>query len=626
VRFGSFQAAALAAASFLCPPPGAAEDLQDLYYGEALFHAYQGDYFDALERLDTEIAQHYRVDERHLDSLHPHIDHAEFSVGDFELSYRMHHRAGRAIRAVLEGDVPEPVRNEAAYRLAQIHFQKGAPEDALRALSGIRGEIPEGLADDIDFLRANVYLALQQPSRAVDVLEELRASKDLEGFAAYNLGIALLQDGREGEARAQLERAGRVAGDDRAQLAIRDKSNLVLGTMLFEVSEFGSAQESLDRVRLRGPFSNQALLRAGWADASAENFERAVVPWSILAERSPTDAAVQEAILVLPYAYSKLAVHGRAALLYGRAVETFGSELEKIDASIESIRDGRFLEALLREEIRQDADWVIRLRDLPESPETFYLMALMASHEFQTALQNVLDLEGLRKRLVGWQRSLDAFDDLLRLRRGYYAPLLPAMDVRFRELDARLRLRRAQKEHLADRLEKMLVAPRPELLATASEQAVLARLGVLEAGLGEEDAALQGALRARIARLRGVVSWSLDTEYHERLTETHAHLRELNEELAVLDTRYEAFVRARQAATHSYAGHDAPIQRLRAKLQRSLDRLATLIARQGHLLETVAIEELVGRRQRLAEYHNQARFAFADSYDRASKAQATGGQ
>ena len=59
---------------------------------------------------------------------------------------------------------------------------------------------------------------------------------------------------------------------------------------------------------------------------------------------------------------------------------------------------------------------------------------------------------------------------------------------------------------------------------------------------------------------------------------------------------------------------------------RSLDRLTTLIARQGHLLEQVAIAELSGRRQRLAEYHNQARFAFADSYDRASKAQATGGQ
>ena len=160
-------------------------------------------------------------------------------------------------------------------------------------------------------------------------------------------------------------------------------------------------------MRLEGPFSNQALLRAGWADASAENFERALVPWSILAEREPTDAAVQDALLALPYAYSKLAVHGRAAVLYGRAVEAFGKELVKVDASIASIEKGEFLKDLVREEIRQDKDWVIRLRSLPDAPETFYLMALMASHDFQTALQNYLDLEDMRKKLVAWQGSLD---------------------------------------------------------------------------------------------------------------------------------------------------------------------------------------------------------------------------
>ena len=614
------QAALSAVAAILCAHPGAAAELRDLYYGEALFHAYQGDYFDALERLDAEISQHYRVDEPRLDSLHQHIDHAEFSVGDFELYYRMHHRAGRAIRAVLEGDVSEPVRNEAAYRLAKIHFQKGQPEEAMRALAGIQGEVPESIRDDIDFLRANVHMALRQPSEAIPVLSELQGSADLEGFATYNLGIALLQDGRDEEARVQLERAGRVSGRDQALLAIRDKSNLVLGTMLFEASQFGPAQKSLDRVRLRGPFSNQALLRAGWADASADNFERALVPWSILAERAPTDAAVQEAILVLPYAYSKLDVHGRAALLYGQAVESFGTELEKVDASIESIRDGKFLQALLREEIRQNEDWVIRLRSLPKTPETFYLMALMASHDFQTALQNVLDLEDLRKRLVVWQRTLTSFEDLVRLRRGYYEPLLPEMDARFRELDARLRLRREQQVNLDQRLQKMLVAARPELLATASEQSLAARLAALEAKVGDEAGSMQADLRARIARLRGVLSWRWVTAYHERLTETHDHLRELNAQVARLDEQYEGFVRSRQAAAHSYVGYDGSIRHLRVRLKRSIERLEGLMVRQGHLLEVVAVDERVARRKRLADFHNQARFAFADSYDRASKA------
>ena len=69
-------------------------DLRDLYFGEALYRAYQGQFFDAIQRLDTELAMYHGLDEPGLDTLHFHVNDAEFSVGDFELNYRMHQRAG----------------------------------------------------------------------------------------------------------------------------------------------------------------------------------------------------------------------------------------------------------------------------------------------------------------------------------------------------------------------------------------------------------------------------------------------------------------------------------------------------------------------------------------------------
>jgi tetratricopeptide (TPR) repeat protein len=255
----------LALALGLAARPVTGSDLRDLYFGEALYHAYQGQYFDALQRLDTELAQYHVLDEPKLDTLHYHINDAEFSVGDFELDYRMHQRAGRAIKAVLEGAVDEAVRNEAAFRLARIHFQKGQLDDALQALARIKGTVPEEIRGDVEFLRSNVYMATGQPGEAVKVLAQLKSNERLAGFVAYNLGIALLQDGRPQEAIEQLEKAGQLPAGDPAGLAIRDKSNLVLGTMLFESGNFERAKQALDRVHLQGPFSNHALLRAGWA-------------------------------------------------------------------------------------------------------------------------------------------------------------------------------------------------------------------------------------------------------------------------------------------------------------------------------------------------------------------------
>jgi hypothetical protein len=45
------------------------------------------------------------------------------------------------------------------------------------------------------------------------------------------------------------------------------------------------------------------------------------------------------------------------------------------------------------------------------------------------------------------------------------------------------------------------------------------------------------------------------------------------------------------------------------------------MARQGHILEEMAVNELSSRRERLAEYQIKARFSLADSYDRAARAE-----
>src|SRR6267378_1730857 len=590
----------LALALGLAARPVTGGDLRDPYFGEALYHAYQGQYFDALQRLDTELAQYHVLDEPKLDTLHYHINDAEFSVGDFELDYRMHQRAGRAIKAVLEGAVDEAVRNEAAFRLARIHFQKGQLDDALQALARIKGKVPEEVKGDLEFLRANVYLATGQPSEAVKVLAQLKSNE-------------------------HLDKAGQVPADDPASLAIRDKSNLVLGTMLFESGNFERARQSLDRVHLEGPFSNQALLRAGWAEASAQQYDRALVPWNILVDREPTDAAVQEVILAVPHAYASLNLHGRAALLYGRALELFSNQIERVDASIRSIREGQFLNALIREESREDETWIIRLRSLPDAPETYYLMESMASHDFQTALQNYLDLEDLRSRFIAWKTSLDAFDDIIRLRGQNYEPLLPEVDAQFRELDSRIRLRLEQRKHLAERLQAILTAPRPGYLATAEEQIAGERSALIEKRLGNSNDPESLALRQRAVRLRGALTWRLETEYNDRLTAAYVHLNELKAPLDALTRQYDAFVGTRQAATHSYVGYDVQIARLRERVGDALQRVDMLIARQGHMIETVAINQLEARRERLAVQQTAARFGVADSYDRAARAPSDAG-
>jgi len=595
--------------------------LKDLYYGEALYSAYQGEWFEAIARIDSELAQYRGLDEPALNSLYYHVDRAEFNVGDFELFYRMHQRAGRAIKAVIEGNVEETVRNEAIFRLARIYFQKDQPQNAQQAVERIKGAVPEEIRDDLAFLRAQIFMANGRFDDAARILEDLQGAKSLEGFTTYNLGIALLKSGKAREGRQYIDRTGRIESNNPATLAIKDKSNLVLGDKLMNENNFEGAKEVLNRVRLSGPFSNRALLGSGWADVSRERFENALVPWSILAEREVTDSAVQEGMLAVPYAYGKLGVYGKAALMYGKALEAFGKEIDKLGASITSIREGKFLKALVREELIQDANWVVKLRELPETPETFYLLDLMASHDFQESLKSYLDLEQLRKKLEVWSGDLVAFEGVIEQRRAYYQPLLPAIDREFRRLDSQMRLRLEQRDRIEQRLQAMLVAPRPDYLATAEERIVSEQLSHLEERVIAHSTVVAPEIGDRIRRLRGALDWKIYTEYDQRLTAAHKNLRELNHVINLLHKQYTSFVRTRQAATQSYEGYDEVIRSQRARITAALEKVRELMAREGQILEIMAVNELSKRRDRLDEFQVKARFALADSYDRASKAQ-----
>ncbi|WP_455198435.1 tetratricopeptide repeat protein, partial [Kaarinaea lacus] len=226
------------------------EELKDLYFGEALFYANQGYYFDAISRLDTELAQYYDLDEPELNSLFYHIGNAEFSVGDFELYYRMHNRAGRAIKAVIEGNVEETIRNEAIYRLAKMYYQKQQPLNALHTIERLKGEIPESIQYEEPFLRAQIYIETGRFTDAIKLLRDLEKEKKLEGYVGYNLGVALIQSGDEQNGILQLNKVGQIKSDDERIQAMRDKANLVLGFRLLEAGQESQAKQYLQRIRL----------------------------------------------------------------------------------------------------------------------------------------------------------------------------------------------------------------------------------------------------------------------------------------------------------------------------------------------------------------------------------------
>ena len=59
------------------------------------------------------------------------------------------------------------------------------------------------------------------------------------------------------------------------------------------------------------------------------------------------------------------------------------------------------------------------------------------------------------------------FGEIIQLRARYYEGVLPPVDTRFKALDSQRRLRMEQRQTLNERLQRLLVEPRPDFLQTA---------------------------------------------------------------------------------------------------------------------------------------------------------------
>ena len=335
-------------------------ELRDLYFGEVLYYAYQDQHFDALARLDTELSQYHKLDESELDVFHMHAGQAEFSVGDLELQYRMSLRAGKAIQAVLGEGIDLATRNQAALALARMFYKKDDPQSTLYALDLIReepdksryqekysldvlrGKEPESFKTDVAYLRAMASIDTGQFAEAVKLLQPIEKEKTLKGYVLYNLGIALIQNGKEKEGDMVLDELGQMETDDNGLLALKDKTNLKLAYRYLDTGNLKQAKIHFQRVRLDGPYSNKALLGAGWVDVAEGHFDRALVAWSILHKRNNTNYSVQESMMAVPYAYGKLQAYGKSANLYNHAMNVFAEEVSSMDDSIKSIRKGIF--------------------------------------------------------------------------------------------------------------------------------------------------------------------------------------------------------------------------------------------------------------------------------------------
>ncbi len=593
-------------------PPGLpAVKVQDLHYGDVLFHHYQHDHFDALVRLAA-----YRDQTR----LVAHVRDAELLRGGLYLSLGQHREAREIFERLLaDTATPAAVRDQAWFYLGKVLYAAGQFEESERALRAAAGALPEALEPERRLLLAQGLMYRQLHDEAIAVLEGWQGPPRWMAYGQFNLGVALVRAGRAEQGLPLLDAVGRLVSEDAELIALRDKANVAIGYANLQAGDPDAARLALDRVQLAGSQSSKALLGAGWADAAEGDLQRALVPWLELHRRAVQDSAVQESYLAVPYAYAELGAIGQAVEYYKQAIASYDAERARIDESIGAIRAGRLLQAALTADSDGRHGWFGQLAEVPDAPESRYLYQLLAGHEFQEGLKSYRSLEAMSGNLSAWADSLGAFTDMVDTRRQAFTARLPGAEARLSTVDvATLNQRR---DRLHARLESALAERDVHALATPREREWLDMLNAVDAGLAARpgDAALDDAReKARLAR--GVLTWRLDAAWKVRSWQAERAMRELDAAVYDARTRETASSRAREGAPERNDALGARVTAMTPRVAALAARVEAAKSAQARFLADIAVGELNAQRQRLDEYSVQARYAIATIYDRASAA------
>jgi hypothetical protein len=582
--------------------------IRDLHYGDVLFYLYQDDDFEAITRLTA--YQHWNL-------IPHHEDEGQLLLGGLYLSLGMHNEAGERFQTLLTQDVPTGVRNRAWFYLAQVWYARGYLDKADEALRKIQGKLSPELEAQKDHLFANVLMYEGKFDEAIRLLVLWKGAPGWSAYARFNLGVALVRQKRLSEAEPFLTAVGTMYAPTPEMLALKDRANLAQGFAELQAEQPAKAKISLERVRLNGPYSNKALLGTGWADAALGDYKAALNPWMELRNRNLLDAAVQESLLAVPFAFGKLNANAQSAEYYESAVESYDAETVRLDDAITRINSGSMLEQVIKSERESRYGWFWQLKTVPDAPESRYLYTVLAGHDFQEGLKNYRDLVFMAHTLDKWGDSMEAFGDMIDTRERAYAERLPRVDAL---LASRAVEKLAQrKTDLDNRLNDVDGGKDVAALGSAEERDQWARLQRLEAALATApDDQDKADLKERLRLVKGVLYFRLNDSFKARMWQQRRTIKDLDLALQEAQNRWIRVEHARQSVPTNNGEFAARVAALKARIDALQIRMAATEQKQSVYLAQVAVAELQQQKDRLATYQVQARFALATMYDRAA--------
>lgn len=573
-------------------------DTREPVFGQIYYDYHMGHRFSAL---NTTILQ------KNKGMFNDEDAETESLLGDLYTEFGLPREADAALSRVQSQDIPSSTRNMPWLRYGKYLFKLGndvATENYLRKPPANLTSFQES---ERRLLLANVLIRKKSYPEAVSQLLDMPAQGALASYGLYNLGIAYLQDGQTDIGIFNLNEMIRLAGDDEESLSLKDKAALAIAYRYLQTKNYIGARDSLLRVRLKGPYSNSALLTLAYSYYLSQQYQEALPALLELQSRNPADAAVQEAYLLTARTYEDLGAKNQAVASYRIAAMTLREQLTQLERTALRVDEDKWPDMLSPMQVNTiDAD-PLNIKDIPASNNaiTAGLFAkLFASAPFNEGFRTYRQLARIQELLDVRLRDINALEE--------NAKTLEARQATMAEHEAKLKALRDNyvllvKKWQDTQIRAKRMGTNADAYTDAATQAETNRLQQInrlarKVNKLEQDPKQVQELTERLNRLRNLTQFEVARhaasrdDIYRKLQDSTEQLRMTKARLSALDTLLND---NKQVIAKKHSTKFASMRDKAEKLKENVKQ--TRLTQQSELRDLAKnlIEE---RRQRLTTY------------------------
>ncbi|HQV21656.1 MAG TPA: hypothetical protein PLJ88_01020 [Agitococcus sp.] len=513
-------------------------DTREPVFGQIYYDYHMGQRFSALNAILLEKNKGMFSDED---------PETESILGDLYTEFGLPREADVALSRVQAQDIPSSTRNMPWLRYADYLSKLGndvTTENYLR-------KPPQNLTNQQEsqrrLLLSNVLIRKKNYAEAISLLLDMPTKGATGSYGLYNLGVSYIQEGQVDLGIKQLNDMIRLANNDNESLDLKDKAALTIAHRYLQDGNYAGARDSLMRIRLKGPYSNAALLALSYSYYLNNQYQEALPAALELHARNPADPAVQEAFLLASRIYEDVGANNQALSSYRVATMTLRDQLLELERTARRIDEEKWPDVLSPMRVNSNESDPLNIKVIPATNDAVIaglFAKLFASSQFHEQFKSYRQLQRMQELLDVRLRDLAALEQV--------STQLEARKAQLPELKGKLTTLRdayanAIKNWQNIQLRTKQMANNADFYTEAATQAETARLQqinrlsrkVNKLGLDEKQAQ---ELSNRLDRLRDLTQFEVARhagsrdEMYQRIQEATEQLRDTKQRLSALES------------------------------------------------------------------------------------------